>query len=168
MSDSCDTLDCSLPGALCPWGFQVRILHKVDCCFPLQGCPDPGIKPSPYVLLQCRQFLPTEPLGKLIHILYPHLIISWVNCPDAVCTAHSEYKNSRELLVMQWIKILQFGTWSWIHGSGSFKTSHHLCHSYWARHACSGALALQLPQGVCASTEEPFCSAETEAAKIAV
>ena len=62
--------------ALLPMEFS-RQENRNGQPFPSPGdLPDPGIKPtSPVSPAMQADSLPTEPLGKLIHILYPHLII---------------------------------------------------------------------------------------------
>ena len=71
MSDSCDSMDCSLPGSSVRGILQARILEWV--AIPSPGdLPDPGIEPrSPE--LQADSLL-TEPPGKLLNLLSPHFI----------------------------------------------------------------------------------------------
>ena len=59
VSDSCDPMDCSLPGSSCPWNSPGKDTG-VGCHFLLQGI-EPG---SP--ALQADEPLPSEPPGKPI------------------------------------------------------------------------------------------------------
>ena len=61
VSDSCDSVDCSLPGSSVHGILQARILEWIAISFS-RDLPDPGIEPrSPAVQADA---LPSEPLGK--------------------------------------------------------------------------------------------------------
>ena len=63
MSDSCDHMDCSLPGSSVVEVLQARILEWVAISFS-GDLPDPGIKPRSPALQ--ADSLPTELQGKLL------------------------------------------------------------------------------------------------------
>ena len=70
MSDSCNPMDCSLPGSSVHGISQGRILERVAISFPAD-LPDPGIKPGSPALQ--ADSLPTEPPEKPeVYLLSPN------------------------------------------------------------------------------------------------
>ena len=84
MSDSCDLVDCSLPGSSLPVGFSRQKYWSGLPCSPPGDRPDPGIEPGS-VALQAGS-LPSEPPGKDDVPVSVHLNLHGIGSASCECT----------------------------------------------------------------------------------